>query len=242
MRIFHSADICVEYYHFLVLLLDALDTYESKMKRRLTAHGVFYDTDCVSLYLQRIDEIRNYKDFILSEAEYFITIKSNNNDDSFQEIVQRVEEDQRRYEELFKEEFVTANGFTYKFVSMGHDNIPSIAVDGKAQPQKAHRGKQISLYPKDNKKSKIRDQIYLNNLVLSRLVAASFPIAIILLVLAIAHIVAALFIPNNPAKITFFIVAAVVASVSLMLFILHFLWKNSLKRNYYNGTNPFIFK
>ena len=242
MKIFHSADICVEYYHFLVLLLDALDTYETKMKRRLTNHGVFYDTDCVSLYLQRLDEIRSYKDFVYDEANYFIDIKSNNNDDSFQEVVQRVEEDDKRYEEIFKESFLTANGMAYKFVSMGHDNIPSIAIDSKAQVQKQHHGKPINLYPKDNKKSPIRDQIYLNNLVLARLVAASIPVAIVLLVLAVADIVAALLIPNNAAKVSFFIMAAVVTSISLLLFILHFLWKNRLKRTYYNGTNPFIFK
>ena len=60
MKIFHAAEICVEYYHFLVLLLDALDTYEVKMKKRLSNRGIFYDTDCVSLYLQRLDEIRIY--------------------------------------------------------------------------------------------------------------------------------------------------------------------------------------
>ena len=242
MKIFHAAEICVEYYHFLVLLLDSLDAYETRMKKRLTNRGVFYDTDCVSLYLQRLDEIRSYKDFIYDEAHYFIDIKSNNNDDDFQQIVQRVEDDDKRYEEIFKEEFVTANGITYKFVSMGHDNIPSIAIDAKAQAPKQHHGKPINLYPKDNKKSKIRDQIYLNNLILARLVAASIPVAIVLLVLAIADIVAAIFIPNNPAKISFYIIAAVVVSISLLLFILHFLWKNSLKKNYYNGTNPFIFK
>ena len=243
MKIFHAAEICVEYYHFLILLLDALDEYEARMKKRLTNRGVFYDTDCVSLYLQRLDEIRSYKDFVLSEAEYFIDIKSNTNDDSFQEIVNRINEDDKRYDEIFKEEYQTDNGITYKYVSMGHDNIPSIAIDQKAQTQKPrHNKKPINLYPKDNKKSKIRDQIYLNNLILARLVAASFPVAIVLLVLAVADIVTALLIPNNPAKITFFIVAAVVVSISLMLFILHFLWKNRLKRNYYNGTNPFIFK
>ena len=241
MRIFHSADICVEYYHFLVLLLDALDTYETKMKKRLTNRGVFYDTDCVSLYLQRLDEIRSYKDFILSEAEYFIDIKSNNNDDDFETIVTRVNEDHAEYDQIFKEEFVTANGLTYKFVSFGHDNGPSIAIDSKAQKQKTHL-KPANLYPKDNKKSPIRDQIYLNNLVLSRLVAASIPVAIVLLVVAVGDIIGAIFVPNQSVKIMFYIMAAAVVSVSLLLFILHFAWKNRLRRTYYNGTNPFIFK
>ena len=242
MRIFHSADICVEYYHFLVLLLDALDNYENKMKKRLTVRGVFYDTDCVALYLQRLDEIRSYKDFILSEAEYFIDIKSNNNDDSFQEIVKRIEEDHKEYEKIFKEEFFTANGFAYKFVAFGQNNVPSIAIDSTKQRQKFRFIKPTSLNPKDNKKSKIKDQIYLNNLALSRLVAASIPVAIILLVLAIGDIFGAIFIPNNAVKIIFYVMAAVVVSISLLLFILHFLWKNRLRRTYYNGTNPFIFK
>ena len=43
----------------------------------------------------------------------------------------------------------------------------------------------ISLYPKDNKKSAIRDDIYLNNLPLSRLVRVSLPLEIVLVVLAV---------------------------------------------------------
>ena len=242
MRIFHSADICVEYYHFLVLLLDALDTYETKMKKRLTNRGVFYDTDCVVLYLKRLDEIRSYKDFIVSEAEYFIDIKANNNDDSFKEVVKRVEENHKEYDEIFKSSFVTGNGFTYKFVTFGNDNIPTIAIDSKTPAQKPRLKKQISLVPKDNKKSPIRDDIFLNNLPLSRLVTVSIPLAVIFLVLGVAAVVFGLILDNPILKYTLFVTAAMLASGSLMLFILHFSFKNRLKRTYYNGTNPFILK
>ena len=135
-----------------------------------------------------------------------------------------------------------ANGFAYKFVSFGQNNVPSIAIDTKSKKQKFRFIKPTSLNPKDNKKSKIKDQIYLNNLALARLVAASIPVAIILLLLAIGDIIGAIFIPNNTVKIIFYVMAAAVVSISLLLFILHFLWKNRLRRTYYNGTNPFIFK
>ena len=242
MKIFHSADICVEYYHFLVLLLDTLDTYENKMKKRLTNRGFFYDTDCVVLYLKRLDEIRSYKDFIASEAEYFIDIKANNNDDSFKEVVKRVEENHKAYDEIFKSQFVTCNGLTYKFVTFGNDNIPTIAIETKSQPQKPRFKKQISLNPKDNKKSPIRDDIFLNNLPLSRLVTISIPLAIILLVLGVGLVVLSFFVDNAFLKYAFYVLAAMFASGSLMLFILHFSFKNRLKKTYYNGTNPFILK
>ena len=242
MRIFHSADICVEYYHFLVLLLDALDTYETKMKKRLTNHGYFYDTDCVVLYLKRLDEIRSYKDFIVTEAEYFIDIKANNNDESFMEVVKRVEEDHKNYDEIFKSSFVTANGLTYKFVTFGNDNNPTIAIDSKAQMQKPRFKKQIYLNPKDNKKSRIRDDIYLNNLPLSKLVTVSIPLAIIFLILGVGAVVLGLFVDSVALKYLLFITAGMLASGSLMLIILHFSFKARLKRTYYNGTNPFILR
>ena len=242
MRIFHSADICVEYYHFLVLLLDALDTYETKMKKRLTNRGYFYDTDCVVLYLKRLDEIRSYKDFVVTEAEYFIDIKANNNDDSFKEVVNRVEEDHKNYDEIFKSTFTTCNGITYKFVTFGNDNIPSIAIDAKSQVQKPRFKKQINLTPKDNKKSPIRDDIFLNNLPLSRLVKISIPLAIIMVVLGAGAIVAGLLLDTFVLKILLFVLAGTLVSGSLMLIILHFSFKNRLKKTYYNGTNPFILK
>ena len=105
-----------------------------------------------------------------------------------------------------------------------------------------HIKEEISLYPKDNKKSPIRDEIYQNNLPIFIFVSMSVPLAIVLFFAALTAIVIGIFAPSNIVKMLLFIGAAMVTSVSLMLFILHFAWKNALKKKYYNGTNPFIFK
>ena len=97
-------------------------------------------------------------------------------------------------------------------------------------------------YPKDNKKSKIRDDVFLNNLTLARLVSFSVPLAIILLVVAIVGVIISFFIPSTIVKILIYIGSAFLLIGSLLLIILHFSWKNRLKKKYYNGTNPFIFK
>ena len=101
---------------------------------------------------------------------------------------------------------------------------------------------QISLYPKDNKKSPIRDEVYQNNLPLFVFVSMSVPLAIILFFAALTAVVIGIIAPSEIVKMLLFIGAAILTSVSLMLFILHFAWKNTLKKKYYNGTNPFIFK
>ena len=38
------------------------------------------------------------------------------------------------------------------------------------------------------------------------------------------------------------IISALILPASAALVIMHFMWKNRLKKKYYNGTNPFILR
>ena len=238
-RMFHYQETANEYYHFLVLLLDALDVYANKMRRRLTSRGIFYDVDCVVLYLKRIDEIRDYKKYLISEAEYFI--ESNKN--QFKKLIERINTSLKEYEDVYMETYTTADGNTYRFNEFGPNKTPILTMKSESNKQATHHIKDpIVLYPKDNKKSQIRDEIYLNNLPTYIFVSASVPLAIALFLAALAALIAGAVIDSPIAKIFLLVGAAIVTSVSLMLFILHFAWKNALKKKYYNGTNPFILK
>ena len=236
-KMFHYQETVNEYYHFLLLLIDALDTYETRLKKRITSHNVFYDLDCVVLYLKRIDEIRSYKDFISLEANFFVE----NNKDQFKDIMEKVEESQKVYDAILKDKFTTMDGYTYIFGQFDNNGLPLLSIK-ESKPNLEVRHKNMELNPKDGKKSGIKDEIYLNNLTLSRLVTVSIPFAIILFVLALGGIIATFFIVSNVIKIIVLVVAASVVLVSLILFILHFAWKRRLNKKYYNGTNPFIFK
>ena len=238
-KMFHYQETVNEYYHFLILLLDALDIYENKMKKRLTSRGVFYDVDCVVLYLKRVEEIIQYKRYLVSEAEFFIDANKN----SFQVIADRINNTKEHYSEVFKQSYLTADGNSYKFNEFGPNITPILTMQPIKNEQKVrHMKEQISLYPKDNKKSPIKDEVYQNNLPLFIFVSMSVPLAIILFFAALTAIVVGIFAPSEVIKMLLFIGAAILTSVSLMLFILHFAWKNTLKKKYYNGTNPFIFK
>ena len=236
---FHYRETANEYYHFLILLLDTLDTYENKMKKRLTSHGIFFDVDCVSLYLRRLEEIRSYKEFLIGEANFFIESSKN----QFRNVVERIVGNKERYENAFKETYLTADGNGYTLINFGPNNDPILSMKEMKSELKGHRIKEsIALSPKDNKKSPIKDEIYMNNLPLFVFVTASVPLAIILFLVGLAALIVALAIPHDVAKVILFIAAGVATSVSLMLLILHFAWKNALKKKYYNGTNPFILK
>ena len=238
-KMFHYQETANEYYHFLILLLDALDIYEHKMKRRLTSRGVFYDVDCVVLYLKRIEEIKLYKHYLISEAEFFIDA----NKENYREIVDRIVGTEDHYFMIFKDKYVTADGNTYSFNEFGPNLTPILTMQVSKDKQPAHHIKEaISLYPKDNKKSPIRDEVYQNNLPMFIFVTMSVPLAIILFFAALTAIIVGIAIPSEVVKMLLFIGAAIITSISLMLFILHFAWKNALKKKYYNGTNPFIFK
>ena len=239
-RMFHYQEIANEYYHFLALLLDALDIYENKMKKRLTSRNVYYDIDCVVLSLKRIEEINSYRMFLMSEAQYFI----DSGKSQFREIVERISHYKKHYENAFKEKYLTADGNTYLFNEFGPNLTPVLTLQsGGRNPQRVHHIKEgISLYPKDNKKSAIRDDIYLNNLPLSRLVRVSLPLEIVLVVLAVIGFIFAAVNEDKIIKTLLFVGAAAFTSMSFVLIILHFAWSSTLKKKYYNGTNPFIFK
>ena len=238
-KYFHYQETANEYFHFLVLLLDALDIYENKMKKRLTSRGVFYDVDCVVLYLKRIEEIRSYKNYLVTEAEFFI----DSNKEQFKEIVERINANNGRYDAIYKDYYVTADGNSYLFNEFGPNITPILTMQSLKKEQTIRHIKEaISLYPKDNKKSPIRDEIYMNNLPMYIFVSASVPLAIILFASALTAIIIGLAVPSQIVKMLLFAGAAILTSVSLMLLILHFAWKNALKKKYYNGTNPFIFK
>ena len=236
---FHYQENANEYYHFLILLLDALDIYENKMKKRITTHSVFYDVDCVVLYLKRIEEIRAYKEYLISEAQFFI----DSNKDQFKEVIDRIKETEGHYKSVLNETFITSDGNRYSFSEYGPNDTPVLTMQPPKNEAAINNPKQmISLYPKDNKKSPIRDDVYQDNYTLYLFVSASVPLAFVLFLGALASVIAGALNNSDIVQMLLFVGAAVLASVSLMLFILHFAWKNALKKKYYNGTNPFIFK
>ncbi|MBP5574563.1 MAG: hypothetical protein J6X50_02320 [Bacilli bacterium] len=237
-RLFHYQENAIEYYHFLTLLLDALDEYENRMKKRLLTHGYFHDLDCVVMYLKRGEEIRAYKDFINCEAVFFVE----SNKDQYKTIIQRTKNASRDYQRVLSSTYTTTDGYSYVFYKFSNDGTPLITLQSQASSKLQRKFKTVYLFPKDSKKSGIRDDIYLNNLPLSRLVSISIPFAILLLLVAIVGVVFSFIVEGQFEKMLLYIGSGAILLVSLILVILHFAWKSRLRKKYYNGTNPFIFK
>ncbi len=234
----HYAETVTEYYHFLLLLLDALTSYENRLKKRITSHGVFYDMDCVILYLKRMNEIKQYKDFVAQEAKFFV----DNGKDQFKDIIGMVALSVHAYEEVFKEKYVAADGYTYLFAGFDSNGLPLLSIKN-SNPNMELRRKKIELYPHDNKKSKIKEEIYLNKLPMFRLFMASIPVASFLFTIAIVGIVLSFaVIPSSVIKAFVLVLSAISILAAIVFFTLHFTWKSMLKKKYYNGMNPFILK
>ena len=237
-KYFHYQETANEYFHFLILLLDALDLYENRLKKRITTHsGIYYDLDCVVTYLQRIDEIKRYKSFISLEATFFIE----SNKPQFNDVIKKIYQSAPLYENALKKEYVTLDGYTYLFVKYDSNGAPIVSIKSAKQNIEFHH-KPMQLYPKDKKIPALKDDVYQNNLTLSRLVSLSIPLAYISFGVALAGVIAAIILESDVAKILLIFGAVSLVIFSLILFILHFSWKNRLKKKYYNGTNPFIFK
>ena len=237
-KLFHYQETAREYFNFLWLLLDALDQYENRMKKRIKFHSFYYDEDCICLYLKRIDEIKKYKEFITVEAGFFVEA----NKDQYTVVIERVKNGSKDYESTFNQRFVTTEGNSYLFDGFGKDGMPVVNLQKHIPAQPAHNFKPLSLLPNEEKIPLIKDDIYLNNLTLSRLVKMSVPVAIFLLIVVAGAMIASFFIEPKTIKLIIYISSILLLAASFLLIILHFAWKNSLKKKYYNGTNPFIFK
>ena len=235
--LFHYQETVNEYFRFLTLLLDALDDYENRMKKIIQFRGMFYDTDCIVLYLQRLEDIRAYKEFISSEANFFVE----QNKEQYKLIINRVNLDSKHYERAFKENFLTIDGYSYIFSGFA-GQTPTINLQFEEQVHKPHVIKNANLYPKDNKKTIIRDNVYQTNISLAILISLSIPLAIALSVLALGMVIASIFVTLEPVKLILVISAALLVMVSLGLVIANLISKNRLKKKYYNDTNPFILK
>ena len=233
----HYAETVEEYYHFLLLLLDALASYETRIKKRITTHGIYYDMDCVILYLQRIKEIKDYKEFVAQEAKYFV----DNGKEQFKDIIGMVDVSMHAYEEVYNDKYVTADGYTYLFAGFDSNGLPLVSIKD-SNPNVDLRRHKIELYPKDNKKSPIKDEVYPNKLPMFRLFMASIPTASFLFTAAIVGIVISFIISSSVAKAFILLAASLAILTGLVLFTLHFTWKNALKKKYYNGMNPFILR
>ena len=233
----HYQDTSREYFNFLWLLLDALDQYEARILKRVTTHGIFYDIECIELYLKRIYETREYKKYIAEEAEFFLS----SNKEQFRVVVERSRNYEEEFNGILQQRFVTTDGSSYAF-SNYVDGNPIISLREEVPLQTIHHFKPASLYSKENKKILLPDEIFTSNLQLARFVSAFVPVAIALLLIVFVALVASLIIGNKQFLLAMAIISALILPASAALVIMHFMWKNRLKKKYYNGTNPFILR
>ena len=144
----------------------------------------------------------------------------------------------------YKEVFHTADGFTYTFQHFDNNRNPigSIKNDNPNPTEEKSKKRKVELYPKDGKKSLIKDELFANNLTLARLVNVSVPVALTAFIAACVCLIVSFPVPSLVAKIILLVFAASLVVLSVVLFILHFVWKNEHNKKYYKGTNPFILK
>ena len=233
----HYQDTSREYFNFLWLLLDALDQYEARILKRVTTHGIFYDTECIELYLKRIYETRQYKQYIQEEAEYFLA----SNKEQFKVVLERARNSEDDFNGVLQQRFVTTDGSSYAF-SNYVDGNPIISLREEVPLQTIHHFKPASLYSKENKKILLPDEIFTSNLQLARFVSAFVPVAVALLLIVFIALVTSLITGNKEFILAMAIISALILPASAALVFMHFMWKNRLKKKYYNGTNPFILR
>ncbi|MCR5505629.1 MAG: hypothetical protein K6F07_01370 [Bacilli bacterium] len=200
------------------------NAYEEKVLKRLTFKGAFFDRDCVKLYISRLNELIEFKDYLVEELN---TI-DRNQEASF------VANNIALLQAKLGGKFVLPDGDVV--VYHGIDRFGSIQLMTLKEKVKTgldkYRGS--TLNQDDRKLIVIKDIIFKSNKAAYRLIKIGFVLGIVFGVLGIFSAVIALpFIKKLPwLSLLLFIVGGVFLLGGISLMILQFVLKRSLKKKH----------
>ena len=113
------------YFAFLKQVNLALDNYHKKfMYRLMAADEYFYDVDCVSLYYDRILQIKNFKKVIKDECNY---LSNKLLDESFEPLLNKIETEITLLDKELHGKKTTLEGVQYSFTKIGKDGRPIVS-------------------------------------------------------------------------------------------------------------------
>ena len=204
----------------------AIDEYDTLFRKRLMVKKTFYSVDCLKLFIQRLSEIIDLKNLLIEEL---IFVNEKIEDEKIQNAIDEYKESVKLSQKELKQKYPTVDGTKYGLAKI-NDNGEIILGYGDTKTKPITHYRHHTLSDKDDKGTLIKDDVYPNNMGISRGIKVTIPVLIILLVLAIGLLVPYFILRKESYAIYFLIGSAVLLAGFIAIFVLRLIWRHKLKK------------
>lgn len=213
---------------FLKKINFALDEYEAALKKKLSNHReLFYDADCLRLYLKHLYDIIKFKKDMLKNLN---DIKRDYITQRNDVMINLVSHSISEKELSLRTVKFTTDGKGYKLTKVFGDKA-YIDLSGDFVDTRSNKHKQYTLESGVKGKRYIKELAFKDYTPILNLKRLSLYLSIILFVLAIgAGVSCYIFKDNNLIFIITLIAGAVLLVGAIVFIIIHFIWRRILKK------------
>ena len=213
------------YAKFLMKCNRAIDEYLSLIPKRLTTRKVFYNLECIKLYVTRLDEALALKKVILEELT---RLADKVEDHKVQTALEDLTNSIKELEVDINMKHPCADGYKYALAKKSKQG-EMIFGRGDQTLKPLQHLVSYTLNDHDNKGRLIKDKVYPDNTHIAKLVKKTIPAMIIDILLGLG-LLAPYFLIKEKYAFYFLIGACVFFGLSLLTLAFHIKWKHQLSK------------
>lgn len=220
---FHLVSSRDMYLDFLKSCDEMANSYKERLGKKLTYRSLFYDIDCVKLYIKRLLEIIEFKKYIQEEL---LDLKDN-------ETANKIAEEITEIDALTHEIMVSVEGRKYKFISVDQNGLPFIAISEEKIKVGLKHYPKYSLHADEKKTKYINDTMFKTNKTMYNIIKLGLGFGIALGAVGTILLILALIFQKTIAFLPLFIAGLAFTAVGLIFVIIQFILRARIKKSRY---------
>ena len=220
---FHGVTFKKQYSDFLISLNFCIDTYMEGVKKALTLKTYYFDVDCIKLLFKHNKDALSLKRLINDELSICEEEK----------LSSQVAKTFKKYEGLYNQTLITADGFEHHFASFTNKGEPLLTSGNVKRGDVDLSRYRLSTLDSTNKKLKhISDKVYtVKYLRMYHFYLAALPLAVIVSSFFLTTLVLFFIFQSNPALMALFMSLTILfAAIAVSLVLSYFVLKTLLKK------------
>lgn len=227
---FHKAKNNALYFKFLQRALFATNQYYSYLKKRLTIRGLYYNSECIKLMYYRVNEIREFKEFLYKEA---FDLSERCPEIEIGSFAQTIRDELDNQPNELNEKAKDIYGNTFGLSGFSATGGVIVAREANPNPYRTTFIVKRSLTKEDKHTRLIKNQVFPDNTSLYNFIRKAIPWEIISFLIGTAYLVTTFIYPDHPVKLAMYILGGTFVSVTIYLVTFSLVGSRRLKKNRY---------
>ena len=205
----------------------ALDEYHDALIKKLSFKGRYFDLDCLKLYLSHLYEIVKMKELILSQMK---NVKKLNEFHQNDVLINMLSHDVEEKSDYLHSDLMILDGHKYRYERIYNGRV--FVEDVKSRiDNRYNRYRVATLDEKEKNKKYIKDEIFKDYTKVVYANKVSLAVAIFVYLLSGGFTAAGVMLRNDQIIfISFIACAGALFAFATLILILHFYWRNILKK------------